>query len=481
MKPFSGSSRGPRLGPGVRFVVGAALGVAHGHVSVLLEVVERAAGRVHRQVREVGGAEALQLRVEVAEVAALKQGIVGEVDPRHDGAGLEGHLLGLGEEVVHEAVEHEAADLLHGDQLLGDDLGGVEDVEVELVGEVVVEDLEAQLPFREIALLDGVPQIAAVEVGIGAVELQRLVPDHGLEALLRLPVELDVGGFALRVDHAEGVDAEPLHEAEGPGDRAVRHDPHDHVHALGHQGDEVPEVVMRGLGLGEASVGLLLGGVDQVGELDRVLDEEHGDVVADDVPVALLRVELHREAAHVASEVGGALIAGDGGEADERLGLFSGALEDVGAGDVGEGLVGLEIAVSAVAAGVDHPLGDALVVEVEDLFAEGLILDQKRAAGAGAQRVLVVGDRHPQRGGHGRRAVARRLVKFAGRASGRVGVAGSVCHGCLPRVGGRRGGAEAPLMRATAAGVEGSSEPGGTVVAAWTLPLRTGRRSEEEA
>ena len=75
---------------------------------------------------------------------------------------------------------------------------------------------------------------------------------------------------------------------------------------------------MRGLRLREAAVRLLLGGVDQVGELDRVLDEEDRDVVADEVPVALLGVELDREAADVAGQVGRALAAGDGREADER-------------------------------------------------------------------------------------------------------------------------------------------------------------------
>ena len=54
----------------------------------------------------------------------------------------------------------------------------------------------------------------------------------------------------------------------------------------GHERGEVPEGVVRGLRLREAAVGLLLGGVDEVGKLDGVLDEEDGDVVADEVPVA---------------------------------------------------------------------------------------------------------------------------------------------------------------------------------------------------
>ncbi len=107
---------------------------------------------------------------------------------------------------------------------------------------------------------------------------------------------------------------------------------------FGHQRDEVPEVVVRRLGLREPAVGLRLHRVDQVGELDRVLDEEDRDVVADQVPVALLRVELDGEAAHVARQVEGALAAGDGREPHERRGALAGPLEEVGPGEVGQRL-----------------------------------------------------------------------------------------------------------------------------------------------
>ena len=193
-----------------------------------------------------------------------------------------------------------------------------------------------QLPFREVAGLDRVPQVAAVEIRIGAVDLDRLVPDHRLQAELRLPVELDEGRFVLGVDQPEGVDAEAFHEAEGARDGAVRHDPHDHVHAFGRQRDEVPEIVVRRLRLREGAVGLRLHRMDQVGKLDRVLDEEDRDVVADEVPVAFLGVELDGEAAHVARQVERALAAGDGREAHEGRRLLAGALEDVGAGVFGK-------------------------------------------------------------------------------------------------------------------------------------------------
>ena len=186
--------------------------------------------------------------------------------------------------------------------------------------------------------------------------------------------------------------------------------------------------------LREAPVRLRLDGVDQVGELDRVLDEEDGDVVADEVPVPLLGVELHREAADVAGEVGRALAAGDGGEADEDGRLLALALEEVGAGDVGERPVVLEVAVGPVAAGVDDPLGDALVVEVEDLLPEVEVFQQRRAAGTGLERVLVVGDRDALLGGQYRRIAARRLVGLAAfpRSDGSVRLAGSPACVVLP-------------------------------------------------
>ena len=166
-----------------------------------------------------------------------------------------------------------------------------------------------------------------MEVRIGAIDLDRLVPDDRLQPELRLPVEFDEGRFVLGVDQTERVDAETFHEAERARNGAVRHHPHDHVHAFGRQADEVPEIVMRRLRLREGPVRLLLHRMDDVGKLDGVLDEENRDVVADEVPVAFLSVELDGKAAHVAGEIERPFAAGDRRKPHEGRRLFAGALE----------------------------------------------------------------------------------------------------------------------------------------------------------
>lgn len=57
---------------------------------------------------------------------------------------------------------------------------------------------------------------------------------------------------------------------------------------------------MGGLSLRKAAIGLLLGRMDQVGELDCILDEEHRNIIANHIPVAFLGVELDGKAAYVA-------------------------------------------------------------------------------------------------------------------------------------------------------------------------------------
>ncbi len=79
-------------------------------MSVLLKMSKRAFGSVDRNVREIRASNRLELGVEVGEVAALEQGIVGEVDSGRNILRHEGDLFRLCKEIVGHAVEHEPAD-----------------------------------------------------------------------------------------------------------------------------------------------------------------------------------------------------------------------------------------------------------------------------------------------------------------------------------------------------------------------------------
>ncbi|MNJ25540.1 hypothetical protein D3C77_199870 [compost metagenome] len=419
------------LGQAVGLIVGPAgehLGL---HVAVALEVLEGAAlGPVDRDLVEIHRPQPRQLGVLIGEQPPLQQRVFRKVEARHDVGRQEGGLFGLGEEVVGVAVQRQAPDHLQRMRLLGDQFGRVQDVEGQGVGLGLGQDLHGEIPFGEVALVDGVEQVAAVIIRVGPGDLDRLVPAGRLRAQPGPPVEFDEVGLALGVDQSEGVDAEPLDHAERAGNGAVRHGPHHHVGALGHQADEVPEGVVRAGRLGIAAIGLHLHRVDQVGEFDRVLDEEDRDVVPHQVPVALLGIELHREAAHVARRVDRAGAAGHRGEADEDLGLLADLGQHLGGGVGRQALGQFEDAVRGRSAGVDDALGDAFVVEMLDLLAQDEVFQQRRAARAAAQGVLVVAERRPVVGGQpcfGRRGL---LLQFAPIAP-YVPILGLIRHGAL--------------------------------------------------
>ena len=254
--------------------------------AVTLVVVHLRDGRIDRDLVEVRTAQPRDLRVDVRVNATGQQRIVREVDAGHDVRDAERHLLRFREEVVGIAVQHHPPHRDDRHELLGHDLRGIEHVEAERLRLFFREDLQAQLPLRVGAGLDGLPQVAAMKVGIGAGNLHGLVPDQRMGSRLRAPVELDEVRLAVVVDQAVGMHAEALHRPITARDRAVGHRPHQHVGDLGHQRREVPEGVMRRAGLRHREVRFRLRGVDQIRKLHRVLDEEHRDVVADEIPVA---------------------------------------------------------------------------------------------------------------------------------------------------------------------------------------------------
>jgi hypothetical protein len=286
-------------------------------------------------------------------------------------------------------------------------LGVVERVEVQLGVLVVAHDLDVELPARVVAALDRLVQVPG-----GRAELVRL--DRGglrvgqrRDALLGLPVVLHEHADARGVDHAVGVDAEAVHVPVVGRDAARAEQPGQHVYGLGGRGHEVEDPV----GLLAERDRVRLQRVDHVGELDRVPDEEDRQVVADQVPVAVVGAELHGEAARVAGDLRGVAATDHRGVADRDRGALAALGEQLGSGEGARGLVAdrpvrRELAVGHEAPGVHHPLRDPLPVEVADLLEELVVLQGRRSPAADRALLLVVVHRMTLAGGQHRFAVS---------------------------------------------------------------------------
>jgi len=107
--------------------------------------------------------------------------------------------------------------------------------------------------------------------------------------------------------------------------------------------------------------------VHEICSLHRVLNEENGNVVSNNVPVALIRVELDSKAAHIAHSICRSTATQHGRESQEYRRRAGSVSEDASRSDVHGGLEEGELSKGAGTTGVDNALGDSLVVEAVDL------------------------------------------------------------------------------------------------------------------
>ncbi|MNI32842.1 hypothetical protein D3C73_867650 [compost metagenome] len=290
--------------------------VVIGHLPVEHIGVHWNLGLVDRQLVEVGP-DAVSLGVVIGEGPAQQHLVRRQADAGHRVPRREGRLLDLGEEVLRVAVQRHPPDRDQRIVLMRPGLGQVEGVDPIGRRLGIGHDLDRQIPRRMFAALNGVEQVAAVEVGVGARHGRRLGVREEGHALAGVEVILDPEFLARRVDPHIGVGAVAVHLAPGARQAPLTHQIGHLVSGLGVVGPEVPlHVVVAQAGVGQAFLA-----ADEVRELHRIAHEENRGVVPDQVVVALGRVELQRKSAHVAPGVRTALFARHGGEARQHLGL----------------------------------------------------------------------------------------------------------------------------------------------------------------
>jgi hypothetical protein len=114
--------------------------------------------------------------------------------------------------------------------------------------------------------------------------------------------------------------------------------------------------------------------VVEIGKTQRVAEEEHRRIVADDVPVAFLGIQLERGSADIPLGVGGTTLAGNGREAGKHRRLFADFGKDLRLRKARDVVCHGEGAVCAPALCVHAALGDHFAVEMRQLFEQPDVL-----------------------------------------------------------------------------------------------------------
>ncbi|KAG1395850.1 hypothetical protein G6F59_013919 [Rhizopus arrhizus] len=254
------------LAVAVRLVVRQAAVVAvHAHRTIAVVAVHRAARSVHRDLVVID-AQAVTLRIGIGEQARLQHLVRRRADARHQVARCERRLLHVLVPVDRVAVQFELADLDQRVVALRPHLGQVERVHAVGFRIQFRHDRDEQLPLREVALVDGGEQVAAVAFAVMPDQDLRLCVGQRFDALLADEVELHPEALAVGGGEAVGVRAEAVHVAEAARDAAVAHH-HGHLQqGFGQQRPEIP-VVARAAQVG---VRVALDRLVEVGELARL-------------------------------------------------------------------------------------------------------------------------------------------------------------------------------------------------------------------
>lgn len=146
-------------------------------------------------------------------------------------------------------------------------------------------------------------------------------------------VEFDEMALALGVRQGESVHAETLHHAIRPRNAAITLSPHEHMGGFGVQELEVPEIatrmsahqhrleartmnsLMRTLSLWHLIVRLGLPSMDDIREPYGILNKEDWNIVAHDIPIAFLGIELDGETTDVSDRISAPTTSKHRGEA----------------------------------------------------------------------------------------------------------------------------------------------------------------------
>lgn len=186
------------------------------------------------------------------------------------------------------------------------------------------------------------------------------------------PMEFDIMRLASFADEGVCVDTKTIHVPVILGDTHVIEQEGEHVKAFGVVGEEIedpPILLDVGLGIG-------FEGVDHVGELEAITDEEDGEVVSDEVKVTLSGVKFDGKSSGVPQGFRAATLVDDGGEADDEGSLNSRGAKEVSTGEVRDVMCDFKKTLCTGSPRMHHSLRDPFPVEVCKLLHQMIILQK---------------------------------------------------------------------------------------------------------
>lgn len=307
----------------------------------------------------------------------------------------EGNLLNLGKVILCILVQDDSSNLFQWELALWPNVCQIKYIDLlllpKLLGLLGSDGLDVHSPAREVALFNGVVEILLGVVG-GVVS--GFFGGDPFDALVGLPVDLDIDPFAALVDELEGVATVTVHVAVAiwnttllrrlvsflkyidSGPTYITEENHDLVDSFWVVAEVIPE---HGRIIATAQVGrwMSLLGVDEVWELCWIPQEENGSVVSNEIPIAFVLSstvnndrqwdlityrlgtycsELDGETTRVSCGVVGASFTTNSGETNGKRAFLSLLRKHVGNGELWDGVCALEEAMGTRTLCVDDSL-----------------------------------------------------------------------------------------------------------------------------
>lgn len=366
-------------------VDGGTVVAVRAHLPVLVVGVVGAARAIDGNLHMVDP-ESVSLGIAIGKETPLQHFVRGESDTGYHMCRIERGLLHIGKEVFRIAVELHFTHLNERKVPMRPDFGEVKGVVGGIARLLLSHDLNTELPAGIFAALNGVEEVARGAVAVFGDDGCCLSVRQVADALLANPVELDPHPLVGGIEHGEGVAAEAVHVAVAIRDAAVAHHDGDLVEGFRQAGPEIPV----GGGVGESGAGVAFDGVVQIRELERVAQKKDGGVVANQIPVAFLGIELDGKSAYIPLRIGGAAFARHRGKAHKDGCFLADAVEEGRAGVARDIVRYTEGAEGPGTFGVHAAFRDNFPIEMSDFLQIPHVLHELRSSRSGGEAVVIV-------------------------------------------------------------------------------------------